>query len=217
MPKQTVSDFFDSYSHDFNAIYGNENTFLNRVINGLFRKSMRLRYLKSLEGCEPIAGKTVLDVGCGPGHYGIALAVRGAPSVLGIDFAGGMIELAKQNAARAGVRDRCEFVTADFMTYSIPGPFDYSIVMGFMDYASEPWRVVERVLSLTRAKAFFSFPVDGGVLGWQRKLRYKRRCDLVMYRREQIDDLFQDTHLGRFEVEKISRDFFVTAFSECPD
>jgi SAM-dependent methyltransferase len=212
MPKQSVSDFFDSYSHDFNAIYGNGNRFSQRVINGLFRKSMRLRYVKSLEGCEPIAGKTVLDVGCGPGHYCIALGTRGARSVVGIDFAGGMIELAKRNAARAGVKDRCEFVKADFMTYPIPGLFDYSIVMGFMDYASEPWRVVERVLSLTRAKAFFSFPADGGILGWQRKLRYKNRCDLFMYRREQIDGLFQGTHFGKFEVERISRDFFVTAF-----
>jgi len=211
MPKQSVSDFFDSYSRHFNAIYGNENTLSNRVINGLFRKSMRLRYVKSLEGCEPIAGKTVLDVGCGPGHYSIALALRGASSLLGIDFANGMIELAKQNAARAGVKDRCEFVTADFMTYPIPEPFDYSIVMGFMDYASEPRKVIQRVLSLTRAKAFFSFPVDGGILGWQRKLRYKDRCNLFMYRREHIRKLFQDAHLGEFEVERISRDFFVTA------
>jgi hypothetical protein len=83
--------------------------------------------------------------------------------------------------------------------------------MGFMDYAFEPRKVIKRVFSLTRAKAFFSFPVDGGVLGWQRKLRYKDRCDLFMYRRKQIDDLFRYTHFGEFEVERISRDFFVTA------
>ena len=61
MAKASVSEFFNTYSHDFNAIYGNENTPFNRLINGLFRESMRLRYAKSLEGCEPIEGRTVLD------------------------------------------------------------------------------------------------------------------------------------------------------------
>jgi 2-polyprenyl-3-methyl-5-hydroxy-6-metoxy-1,4-benzoquinol methylase len=211
MPRQSVCEFFDSYAHNFNAIYGNEDTLSNRVINKLFRKSMRLRYVKTLEGCDPIEGKTVLDVGCGPGHYSIALAIRGARSVLGIDFAEVMIDLAKQNGTRVGVNHSCEFVTADFMTYPIPGPFDYSIVMGFMDYVAEPQKVIDRVLSLTRVKAFFSFPVEGGLLGWQRKLRYKDRCDLFMYRRQQIDDVFHNADFGKIEVERISRDFLVTA------
>jgi 2-polyprenyl-3-methyl-5-hydroxy-6-metoxy-1,4-benzoquinol methylase len=68
-----VSDFFDSYAHDFNAIYGNRNTFLNRLLNGWLRRSMRLRYEMTLQSCDPLEGKSVLDVGCGPGHYAVAL------------------------------------------------------------------------------------------------------------------------------------------------
>jgi SAM-dependent methyltransferase len=211
MPKASVSEFFDTYSHDFNAIYGNENTPLNRLVNGLFRKSMRLRYAKSLEGCEPIEGRTVLDVGCGPGHYSVALATKGAGRVLGLDFARGMIELAQGLARRAGVGNKCEFMTADFMNYPFAETFDYSIVMGFMDYVPDPRPVVERVMSLTRSKAFFSFPVEGGVLGWQRKLRYRDRCDLYMYDEGQVRNLFVDTRCQSVQVERISRDFFVTA------
>lgn len=204
--KTSVWEFFNSYAHDFDAIYGNRNTLLNRTVNERFRKSMKLRYAKSLEGCTPIEGRTVLDVGCGPGHYGIALARRGA-RVLGIDFAEEMIALARDNAARAGVQDRCEFISADFMTYPCKGPFDYTIVMGFMDYMAHPDKVIRRVLSLTRSKAFFSFPVDGGILAWQRRLRYRNRCDLFMYRRDHIDDLFAGL---TFETETIDRDYFVT-------
>ena len=213
MPKRSVSEFFDAYSRDFSAIYGTRNTFVNRMINNLFRRSMRLRYQKTLQGCAPIAGKSVLDVGCGPGHYSVALAKAGAARVLGVDFADAMIELARGHAEQAGVGQQCEFITADFFASSLPGPFDYSIVMGFMDYVREPDRVIAKVLSSTRSKAFFSFPIDGGLLAWQRKLRYKRRCELFMYRRHQVEGLFKRAG-ARFSMEEISRDFLVTARME---
>ena len=38
-----------------------------------------------------------------------------------------------------------------------------------------------KILSLTANTAFFSFPLNGGLLAWQRKLRYRRRCALYMY------------------------------------
>jgi 2-polyprenyl-3-methyl-5-hydroxy-6-metoxy-1,4-benzoquinol methylase len=214
MSKQNVDKFFDSYAHDFSAIYGNKNTLLNHAINKYFRKSMKLRYAKTIEGCVPIAGKSVIDVGCGPGHYGIALAKRGAKFVYGIDFAQGMIDLAKQNAAQSGVEDKCHFVFDDFMERSIRERFDYAIVMGFMDYIEAPQKIVEKVLSLTRSKAFFSFPVDGGLLGWQRKRRYKKRCDLFMYNISQLDAIFDDMNLKKIEIQKIARDFFITVFME---
>ena len=44
MSEQRTSAFFDAYARDFDAIYGNRNTFVNRIINRMLRKSMRLRY-----------------------------------------------------------------------------------------------------------------------------------------------------------------------------
>lgn len=211
MSKRAVSEFFDSYAHNFDAIYGNQNNLWNSVINRLFRKSMRARYFKSLKGCDPIEGKTVLDVGCGPGHFSIALASRGAAHVLGVDFAPGMIEIAKKRAAQAGVGDRCQFVTADFMANPPQERFDYTIVCGFMDYVAEPQNLVDIVLSLTKSKAFFSFPVKGGPLGWQRQLRYRNRCDLFLYGKQDVDRLFSGPRCKDHHIEKISRDYFVTA------
>jgi 2-polyprenyl-3-methyl-5-hydroxy-6-metoxy-1,4-benzoquinol methylase len=210
MAKMSVLEFFDGYSRDFNAIYGSKDTPFNRVIDRLFRKSMRLRYAKSLEGCELSEGGSVLDIGCGPGHYSVALASKGATRVLGIDFAHAMIELAQKNAKRAGVERKCEFVTADFMTYPFRETFDYSIVMGFMDYVRDARPMVERVLSLTRSQAFFSFPAAGGFLAWQRRLRYRSRCDLFLYNRDQIESLLRELGCGRAKVQRISRDFFVS-------
>jgi 2-polyprenyl-3-methyl-5-hydroxy-6-metoxy-1,4-benzoquinol methylase len=203
--------FFHQYANDFDAIYSNRTGLVNGVLNNLFRKSMKLRYLKTLEGCQPIEGRTVLDVGCGPGHYAITLAQRGAARVLGIDFAEGMLNVAAGHAQSAGVEGRCEFRQADFLKFTSPEPFDYVILMGFMDYMPDPAKVVGHALSLTRSKAFFSFPVAGGVLAWQRKLRYRSRCELYMYTRDDIQKLFAPFNAARVSIEPIARDFFVTA------
>ena len=210
MSLDRTQTFFHQYANDFDAIYGNQNGVVDSVINRLFRKSMRLRYEKSIEGCEPVQGKSVLDIGCGPGHYSITLAQRGASRVVGIDFAEGMLKLASEHARKVGVGERCNFKVADFYEYPPQDPFDYVIVMGFMDYMPDPEKVVAKVLSLTRNKAFFSFPVAGGILGWQRKLRYQKRCDLFLYTESQLKQLFAKFPEATAKIEPISRDFFVT-------
>ena len=202
--------FFHRYANDFDAIYSNRGGLVNGVINGVFRKSMKLRYTKTIEGCYPIEGKTVLDVGCGPGHYSITLAQRGAGRVLGIDFAEGMLGIAAEHARAAGVAGRCEFRQADFLKFEAPEPFDYVILMGFMDYMPDARGVITKALSLTRKKAFFSFPAAGGLLAWQRQLRYRSRCELHMYKREELGDLVYTFPGVRAKIEPIARDFFVT-------
>ena len=210
MSTSRTSQFFDSYAHDFNAIYGNRNTLLNRMVNRYFRRSMRLRYEKTIEGCCPVIGRTVLDIGCGPGHYSVALAKNGAREVYGIDFADEMISIACKNAQSAGVDVRCQFGRCDFLVDAIEGKYDYVIVMGFMDYMSDAQKTVEKVLSLTNRKAFFSFPTEGGLLAWQRKLRYKNRCPLYMYSLLHLQQLFSMVRPGQLSIEPIARDFFVT-------
>ena len=208
--KTSVAEFFDSYAHDFDAIYGARHTAVNRLINTFFRKSMRMRYERTIEGCDPIEGRSVVDIGCGPGHFGIALASKGAGRVLGLDFAEQMLAVAHRHAERKGVADKCEWVLGDFLTYPFEERFDYAIVCGFMDYIAEPTPVIDKVLSITKSKAFFSFPSASGVLAWQRKVRYRSRCDLFMYTRPQLEDLFRGKNAD-VTIEPIARDFFVTA------
>jgi len=205
-----TASFFDAYAKDFNAIYGNENTLVNGVVNKLFRKSMMMRYEKSLAGCQPIQGKTVIDIGCGPGHYAVALAAQGASRVLGVDFAPGMVEIARKRAESAGVTDRCTFTLGDFLDVSGDDKFDYAIVMGFMDYIEDAGALMRKVLGVCRGKAFFSFPADGGPLAWQRRSRYRSRCALYMYTEPQIRSLVSALGVKSSSIEPISRDFFVT-------
>jgi 2-polyprenyl-3-methyl-5-hydroxy-6-metoxy-1,4-benzoquinol methylase len=204
-----TQEFFQSYATNFNSIYSSRNSLLNAFTNRVFRKSMRLRYLKTIEGCEPVQGKTVLDIGCGPGHYGVELARRGAAQVVGIDFAERMIDLARYQAETAGVSARCEFMVGDFNLFRPGQKFDHVIVMGFMDYIADPRPLIDGVLSLTSGQAFFSFPAAGGILGWQRRLRYRNRCPLFLYTREEVEHLFLAAGVEP-RIEPIARDFFVT-------
>ena len=198
-PGERTSDFFHGYAADFSAIYGNEHTAFKRLTNKLFRKSMRYRYELTLESCQSIEGRSVIDIGCGPGHYGIALAQMGAARVLGVDFAEGMLKIAKQSAGDAGVADVCEFRNADFMEFSADDEmFDYAVVMGFMDYMEDPQKIVDKVMSLTSRRAVFSFPVSTGLLAWQRKLRYRSKCDLYLYSREAIERIFRNTDCSKW-------------------
>ena len=206
-----ASEFFHGYAHDFDAIYGGREHMLNRAVNRYLRKSMRLRYEKTLAGCQPIEGRTVLDIGCGPGHYAVALAEMGAARVVGLDFADEMVRIAEARARETGVLDRCTFLKGDFLTHPLDGPYDYAIAMGFMDYIEDPRKVIDRAISLVKSRVFFSFPAEGGFLAWQRKVRYQSRCPLYLYSHQRIEGLFE--HLpgtAKVSIEPIARDYFVT-------
>jgi len=58
-----------------------------------------------------LAGKVVIDFGCGTGQEAIDLAEHGARFVIGIDIRESVLEIARRAADDRGVRDRCVFVT----------------------------------------------------------------------------------------------------------
>jgi len=210
MPKNKTESFFDKYASDFNAIYGKRNGFIQRFINKWFRQSMFIRFQKTMEACKPLEGKTILDVGCGPGMYAISLA-KGSPSlVYGIDFAPSMIDIARKEAIKAGVEHICKFEVVDFFALPEDIKYNYLILMGFMDYMKDPHKVIEKTLKLATDKILFSFPSDKGFLAWQRKIRYKFKCPLFLYNEKQLQELFSNIPSWHCTIENIGRDFFVT-------
>ena len=62
-----------------------------------------------MELCEPLAGKKILDLGCGEGFCSRQFMERGAASVLGIDISEKMIQQAKTQEAShpLGIEYRC--------------------------------------------------------------------------------------------------------------
>jgi SAM-dependent methyltransferase len=59
-----------------------------------------------------IAGKVVLDFGCGEGVEAVEMAAKGARRVIGIDIRDDVLNTARQKAVKAGVQDTCFFGTS---------------------------------------------------------------------------------------------------------
>src|SRR6266571_204025 len=107
--EQQVRTHFDADARRFDAIYEDEKGWLMKWIGNVWRGVVRQRFELTLARLAPMAGKSVLDVGCGSGRYCLAYAERGAARVVGVDFAPAMIDLANDHARRLGLADRCEF------------------------------------------------------------------------------------------------------------
>lgn len=58
-----------------------------------------------------LAGRVVIDFGCGEGAEAIEIAQRGARRVIGIDVRPHVLERARSAAERAGASDRCVFAS----------------------------------------------------------------------------------------------------------
>jgi SAM-dependent methyltransferase len=59
-----------------------------------------------------IAGKVVIDFGCGAGVEAVEMAGKGAKRVIGIDIRADALEAARQEALTAGVQDTCLFASS---------------------------------------------------------------------------------------------------------
>jgi SAM-dependent methyltransferase len=79
----------------------------------------------AMDALDPQPGWRVLDVGCGPGLTTIALARRVAPggSATGADISSGMIDAARDRAARDAV-DNAQFFVADAQTEALGDGYD---------------------------------------------------------------------------------------------
>ena len=111
------------------------------------------------------AGARVLDIPCGHGRISIPLAQRGY-RVTGVDLSPRSLELARRNAAEAGVA--VEWVEGD-MREPPPGPFDAALNLwtsiGYFDDEAENQRVLDAVArSLAPGGAFLIDTINGYAL-----------------------------------------------------
>ena len=81
-----------------------------------------------------ITGLTALDLACGEGHYARMLRRQGAARVIGVDISGGMIALAREEAARE--RLGVEYVKAAVEDLGVVGAFDVVSAAYLLHYAA---------------------------------------------------------------------------------
>jgi 2-polyprenyl-6-hydroxyphenyl methylase/3-demethylubiquinone-9 3-methyltransferase len=95
-----------------------------------------------------IAGKRVLDVGCGGGILAESMARRGA-SVLGIDLSTKPLKVAKLHAMEAGVKDLSyREVAVEALAAEAPASFDVVTCLEMLEHVPDPASVVRACATL---------------------------------------------------------------------
>jgi cyclopropane fatty-acyl-phospholipid synthase-like methyltransferase len=205
-----VRQFFDDEAKRFDSIYSGPRSSWERLIDTLFHRVIQLRYEKTMEILGAMDGKRVLDVGCGPGHYLVELAARGAREAVGVDFAAEMLALARQTAAARGVEDRCRLAGGDFLALELEGPFDATVAIGYFEYLEDPVAHLRRMRELTRGDIVASFPKRFTLRTAPRALRYRmRHCYLRFFTAAEIRRLAAEAGLEGVTVHSVSRDFLL--------
>ena len=88
---------------------------------------------------EELAGKTVLDFGCGSGEEAVDIARHGAARVVGIDIREKLLTRAAEGARAASVDSICRFAA------STDERFDVVLSLDSMEHFTDPARVLERM------------------------------------------------------------------------
>jgi 2-polyprenyl-6-hydroxyphenyl methylase/3-demethylubiquinone-9 3-methyltransferase len=104
-----------------------------------------------------LAGKTVLDVGCGGGILSESLARRGA-SVTGIDLSEKALGVAKLHLLESGTTVDYRLACAEELAQQMPGTFDIVTCMEMLEHVPDPTSTVTACSALAKpgGHVFFS-------------------------------------------------------------
>lgn len=104
-----------------------------------------------------VAGKNVLDLGCGAGILSEGLAFRGA-NVTGIDMASDVIEVAKLHLLESKCEIDYKLISAEALAKTHAGHFDVICCMEMLEHVPEPESVIQACATLCKpgGDLFFS-------------------------------------------------------------
>ena len=129
--------------------------------------------------------------------------------VIGIDIAEEMLKIAQDNIHELNVT--ADLVLGDYLSVRFDRVFDAACLMGFFDYIEDPVPVLKKLSTEVTGEFYASFPKSGGLLAWQRRIRYRlRRCPLWLYSKREVENaLIASGFTGRYEIRDFGRDWYV--------
>ena len=115
---------------------------------------LRLNYI---DGLAHLAGKKVLDVGCGGGILSESMAARGA-DVTGIDLGEKPLKVAKLHLLETGQKVDYRLIAAEALAEEQPGQYDVVTCMEMLEHVPDPASIVRACAQLTKpgGHVFFS-------------------------------------------------------------
>ena len=167
MAHRYFSGFYEDYHRAFE---GKGENLLHRIINILFRRETfekRAAVVKGFLEAHGVAGKRLLDLGCGSGEVSLMAARLGA-RVTGLDVVEGMVATARRQARESGLEGVAEFHAADVTSALLP-PSDITLIVSVCEYYTEIADFLTRACDATGELLVI---VDAGGPWWRRALRY---------------------------------------------
>lgn len=205
--------FWNSEADAFQRIYTHRKSKFSNTLDQIFRKDMYERYQFTIANCEPIKGRTFLDVGCGNALYSLELARRGAAKVVGIDISEVMIGLCKKSSDAENLSDRCTFIQTDLLEYKPKKKFDVSFGIGLFDYIKNPLPVLTKMREVSTDKAIMAFP---RLYTWRAPVRKVRLtikgCNVYFYSAVRINKLMKDAGFSRHTLTKVGKLYCVIGY-----
>lgn len=114
---------------------------------------LRLNFIDARAG---LAGKQVLDVGCGGGILSESMAHRGA-RVTGIDLGEAPLGVARLHAEESGVSVDYQNISVEALAAQTPGHFDVVTCMEMLEHVPDPASVIRACCALVRPGGYVFF------------------------------------------------------------
>ena len=105
----------------------------------------------------PLAGRKVIDIGCGGGILAESMARKGA-DVTGIDLSEKALKVADLHSLESGVQLRYQLIAAEAMAQAEAGQYDVVTCMEMLEHVPDPAAIVKAAATLVKpgGKIFFS-------------------------------------------------------------
>jgi 2-polyprenyl-6-hydroxyphenyl methylase/3-demethylubiquinone-9 3-methyltransferase len=113
--------------------------------------------LEWINARAPLAGKEVIDIGCGGGILSESMARKGA-NVTGIDLSEKALKVADLHSLESEVPVRYKLIAAEEMAAQEPGKYDVVTCMEMLEHVPDPAAIVKAAFDLAKpgGKVFFS-------------------------------------------------------------
>ncbi len=115
---------------------------------------LRLGWIRQHTG--PLAGKKILDVGCGGGILSESMAQEGA-EVTGIDLADKSLKVARLHGLESGIKVDYQLISAEEMAVRHPGQFDIVTCMEMLEHVPDPGSIVQACAKLVKPGGWVFF------------------------------------------------------------
>jgi 2-polyprenyl-6-hydroxyphenyl methylase / 3-demethylubiquinone-9 3-methyltransferase len=110
-----------------------------------------------IESGTPLAGRRVVDVGCGGGLLSEGMAARGA-EVIGIDLSEKPLAVARLHLLESGLKVDYRLSAAETLAAEMPGEFDCVTCLEMLEHVPDPAAIVSACARLVKpgGEVYFS-------------------------------------------------------------